>query len=154
MDCILKAITPKADILDAGAETYSRVLPWFCMYGCRRLQTINITFNKKVRRGPITYRHGDITHTDYADESYDAIACLSVVEHGVNLESYFKEMWRILKPGGLLVTSTDYWQTPSEAGGRHFYGLPMHVFTEEEVLNAFHLAKRKFRHDWTDRPHL
>jgi SAM-dependent methyltransferase len=74
----------------------------------------------------------------------------------VNLESYFKEMWRILKPGGLLVTSTDRWQTPSEAGSRHFYGLPMHVFTEEEeeVLNAFHLAKRKFRHDWTDRPHL
>jgi hypothetical protein len=30
-----------------------------------------------------TYRHGDITHTDYADESYDAIACLSVVERDV-----------------------------------------------------------------------
>jgi hypothetical protein len=52
VDCTLKAITPKADILDAGAETYSRVLPWFWMYGCRRLQAINIAFDKKVRRGP------------------------------------------------------------------------------------------------------
>jgi hypothetical protein len=64
------------------------------------------------------------------------------MEHGVNLESYFKETWRILKPGGLLVTSTDYWQTPTETGGRHFYGVPIHAFTEEEVLNALHLAKR------------
>jgi len=64
------------------------------------------------------------------------------MEHGVNLESYFRETWRILKPGGLLVTSTDYWQTPTETGGRHFYGVPIHAFTEEEVLNALHLAKR------------
>jgi SAM-dependent methyltransferase len=125
------------------AETYSRVLPWLCMDGYRRLLAINLTFNKKVRRGPTTHRHGDITHTDYADESFDAITCLSVVEDGVNVESYFKEMWRILKPGGLLVTWTDYWQTPTETGGLHFYGVPIHhVFTEEEVLNALHLAKR------------
>jgi SAM-dependent methyltransferase len=64
----------------------------------------------QVRRGPITYRHGDITHADYADESFDAITCLSVVEDGVNVESYFKEMWRILKPGGLLVNEkVIYW---------------------------------------------
>jgi SAM-dependent methyltransferase len=142
LDCILRATTPKAYILDAGAETYSRVLPWLCMYGYRRLQAINLVFNRKVRRGPITYRHGDLTHTDYPDESFDAITCLSVVEHGVKLESYFKEMWRILKPGGLLVTSTDYWQTPTETGGRQFYGVPIHVFTEEEVLNALNLAKQ------------
>jgi ubiquinone/menaquinone biosynthesis C-methylase UbiE len=75
-------------------------LPWLCMDGYRRLQAINLTFNKKVRRGPTTHRHGDITHTDYADESFDAIICLSVVEDGVNVESYFKEMWRILNPAG------------------------------------------------------
>jgi hypothetical protein len=46
------------------------------------------------------------------------------------------------QPGGLLVTWTDYWQTPTETGGLHFYGVPIHVFTEEEVLNALHLAKR------------
>lgn len=60
----------------------------------------------------------------------------------MNLESYFRETWRILKPGGLRVTSTDYWQTPMETGGRHFYGVPIYAFTEEEVLNALHLAKR------------
>ena len=70
-------------------------------------ETYSRTFNKKARRGPITHRHGDITHTDYADESFDAIICLSVVEDGVNVESHFKETWRILKPGGLLVTWTD-----------------------------------------------
>jgi hypothetical protein len=38
-------------------------------------------------------QYGDITRTDYVQESFGAIACLSVVEHGVNPESYFKEMW-------------------------------------------------------------
>lgn len=27
-------------------------------------------------------------------------------------------------------------------GGPHSYGVPIHVFTEKEVLNALHLAKR------------
>jgi hypothetical protein len=31
VDCILKATTPKAHILDTGAETYSGVLSWLCM---------------------------------------------------------------------------------------------------------------------------
>jgi hypothetical protein len=32
---------------------------------------------------------------------------------------------------------TDYWQTPTETGGLHFYGVPIHAFTEEEVLTRF-----------------
>ncbi len=81
------------------------------MYGYRKLYGINLVFDRTFRRGPITYEYGDITQTDYAAESFDAITSLSVVEHGVNLEAYFREMWRILKPGGMLITSTDYWQT-------------------------------------------
>ena len=103
------------------AETYSRVLPWLCMDGYRRLQAINLTFNKKVRRGPTTHRHGDITHTDYADESFDAITCLSVVEDGVNVESYFKEMWRILNPAG-------YW-LPGPTTGRLRRRPAAYIFT-------------------------
>jgi|SRR5215471_11430776 len=64
------------------------------------------------------------------------------MEHGVNLESYCKEMWRILKPGGLLVASTDCWQTPMQLGAHIPTGVPIHVFTEKEVLNALHLVKR------------
>ena len=36
-------------------------------------------------------------------ESFDAITCQSVIEHGVDLEAYFREMARILKKGGHLI---------------------------------------------------
>jgi hypothetical protein len=31
-------------------------------------QAINIAFIKKIKPDPLTYRHGDHAHTDYADE--------------------------------------------------------------------------------------
>jgi len=51
----------------------------------------------------------DLQNTKYADKKFDFITSLSVIEHGVNVKNYFKEMSRILKPNGFLLTSTDYW---------------------------------------------
>jgi SAM-dependent methyltransferase len=118
----------RAKIIDAGAETYSRILPWLFLYGYTKLEGINIVFTDRKRLGPIIYKHGDVTFTDYAPKTFDAIACLSVVEHGVDLSAYFKEAARILKPGGILITSTDYWQTPIDTRGRQMYGVPVHIF--------------------------
>jgi SAM-dependent methyltransferase len=107
LDCILASTSTNAKILDAGAESYSRILPWLFLYGYRNLEGINIVFKNRKKLGPIVYRYGDVTGTYYNDETFDAITCLSVVEHGVDLNAYFKEASRILKPDGVLVTSTD-----------------------------------------------
>jgi SAM-dependent methyltransferase len=139
LDCILRNTTKRGRVLDAGAETYSRLLPWLCLYGYGKLDGINIVFDKVCRLGPITYKYGDITSTDYDFASFDAISCLSVIEHGVDLRSYFREMARILKPGGVLITSTDYWETPIHATGEMF-GAPVRVFTRGEILLAMNLA--------------
>jgi hypothetical protein len=50
------------------------------LYGYRKLESINITFKRPKKRGPILYRFGDVTATDYQDETFDAVACLSVIE--------------------------------------------------------------------------
>jgi ubiquinone/menaquinone biosynthesis C-methylase UbiE len=92
--------------------------------------------------GPIRYEYGDITATSYADATFDAVTCLSVVEHGVNIEAYFREMARIVKPGGLLVTSTDYYETPVDTFGRSAYGVPIRIFDRAAILDAFAIAKR------------
>jgi SAM-dependent methyltransferase len=76
----------------------------------------------------------------YASETFDAIACLSVVEHGVDLSAYFREAARILKPGGILITSTDYWQTPIDTRGQQMYGVPVLIFTQEQIKQAIALA--------------
>jgi len=51
----------------------------------------------------------DIEDTKYSDQMFDYVTSLSVIEHGVNIERYFREMSRIIKSNGYLLTSTDYW---------------------------------------------
>lgn len=138
---VLTRTTPQARVLDAGAETYSRLLPWLYLYGYRDLCGNNLVFNTTRRVGSIVYEPGDITKTRFEDGSFDAITCLSVIEHGVNLPAYFREMSRILKRGGVLVTSTDYFESPTDTKGLSAYGVPIHVFTKPEILDAVRAAE-------------
>jgi SAM-dependent methyltransferase len=138
---IVAETTPKARVLDAGAELYSNVLPALFAYGYRDLIGINLDFDVPARRGPIRYLHGDITQTSFDAASFDAACCMSVIEHGVKLEDYFCEMHRILKPGGLLITSTDYYPTSIDARGQSAHGAPVKIFTRSEIEAALRLAQ-------------
>jgi SAM-dependent methyltransferase len=142
VNAILGRTTPEARVLDAGAEFYSNVLPALFVYGYRNLIGINLSFTSPARRGPIRYEHGDITQTDFPDAWFDAATCMSVIEHGVPLEGYFREMHRILKPGGLLITSTDYFPTPIETGGKTAHGAAIKIFTRAEIEDMLRLAER------------
>jgi SAM-dependent methyltransferase len=143
LDCVLENTTQEARILDAGAESYSVILPWLALNGYRNLIRINLAFEGKKTEGPIVYEYGDITKTEYPDNHFDAITCMSVVEHGVDLAAYFAEMNRILRPGGVLVTSTDYWETPIDTKGKTCFEVPVHVFNEAEVRTAIGVAEEK-----------
>ena len=138
---ILANTDPSARILDAGAEIYSNVLPALFLYGYHDLHGINLSFTDPTRRGPIRYIPGDLTHTPYADRSFDAIACMSVIEHGVPLDAYFREMYRLLKPNGLLITSTDYYPTPIDTRGQWEHGAPIKIFSQPEIEAALALAR-------------
>ncbi len=141
LDCILRRTDKTAHILDAGAELYSRILPWLDLYSYSQLIGINLVFDQTIRRDSITYEYGDITQTKFGGNAFDAITCLSVVEHGVDLRSYFREMARILKPGGVLITSTDYYIEPIDAKGQIAFDAPIHIFSRNEVLQIFELAE-------------
>jgi SAM-dependent methyltransferase len=138
---ILARTSPSARILDAGAEFYSNVLPALFVYGYRDLYGINLSFTDPARRGPIRYLPGDLTRAPFPSDSFDAITCLSVIEHGVPLESYFREMHRLLKPGGLLITSTDYYCTPIDTHGLVAHGSPIKIFSQPEIQSALALAR-------------
>ncbi len=131
---------PEARVLDAGSELFSVILPWLYLYGYRDLIGIDLVHRRPIRRGPIRYEHGDLTKTGFAAESFDAIACLSVIEHGVEPRAYWAEMSRLLKPGGVLVTSTDFWQTPLADRTAHDSHLAVHVFTPPELSTALQAA--------------
>jgi glycosyltransferase involved in cell wall biosynthesis len=142
LSAILKRTDINSHVLDAGSELYSMILPWLFLYGYKKLTGINLVFNYPIKRGTIRYRYGDITKTNFTDNSFDAISCLSVVEHGVNLHAYFKEMSRILKPDGILVTSTDYFDVPIDTENLNAYGKPVHIFSKDEIIAAIEIAKQ------------
>lgn len=139
---VLDHTDPSSAVLYAGAEYYSSLLPCLSLYGYQNLVGINLEFHKVVRRGPIRYEPGDLTRTRFEPGSFDAITCLSVIEHGVDLNSYFSEMARILKPSGILVTSTDYWPEPLATASTIAYGTPVKIFTETEIRSALELSGR------------
>jgi len=59
---------------------------------------------KQLTRSQANYVHGDITHaTELAPESFDVIYSVSVLEHIMDLEAAFAEMYRLLKPGGVVI---------------------------------------------------
>lgn len=138
---ILSQTLPSARILDAGAEIYSNVLPALFLYGYRDLHGINLSFTAPARRGPIRYIPGDLTQTPYPDSSFDAITCMSVIEHGVPLEDYFREMWRLLIPGGLLITSTDYYPRSIDTREKSVHGAPIKIFSRPEIEAMLGLAE-------------
>jgi SAM-dependent methyltransferase len=138
---IAGALPPSARILDAGAEFYSNVLPALFVYGYRELYGMNLSFADPARRGPIRYLPGDITRTGFPDAWFDAITCMSVIEHGVPLDAYFREACRLLKPGGLLITSTDYFPEKIDTAGKAAHGAPVKIFSRCEVEDMLALAK-------------
>jgi SAM-dependent methyltransferase len=141
VDAIVGTFPRSAFVLDAGAEFYSNVLPALFVYGFCNLYGMNLSFTDAARRGPIRYLPGDITRTGFTDGFFDAITCMSVIEHGVPLEPYFREMYRVLKPGGLLITSTDYFTVPIDTGDKAAHGAPIKIFCKGEIEEMLSLAK-------------
>lgn len=129
--------TRSARVVDAGSARYSSVLPWLRLYGFGdapgSLTGTNLEFAGLVRRDGVDFRYGDVTATDFAAGSLDAITCMSVVEHGVPLEPFLAESARVLRQGGVLVVSTDFSHDPVETAGHMAYGAEVHIFTPEEI---------------------
>ena len=119
--------------MDAGAGKESAFLPGLARLGYTDLTGINLIFPSWEDVGTIHYRQMDITNTVYHEGEWDFIACLSVLEHGVDIPAFFKESARILKPGGHLFVSVDYWPDNVSVGDRH-------VFDQDEMYRMIGTA--------------
>jgi SAM-dependent methyltransferase len=120
-------------VLDAGCARYSTFLMWLRLYGLTDLWGNNLEWGREFRHGPVRFLPGDMTKTDFPNERFDAITCLSVLEHGVPIKPFLVEAARLLKPGGVLVISTDYDEHPPDTTGKVAYNQPVHIFSPDEV---------------------
>jgi len=118
-----------AAILDVGCQ-WCPLLPWLATLGFRRLYGIDamaiepwtIRLEQRLRGWRIRRSVQDLQATRFRDATFSAVTSLSVIEHGVDPERYAAEMARIIRSGGLLLTSTDYWPGGVDTSGLYPYG--------------------------------
>jgi SAM-dependent methyltransferase len=133
---------PFEAILDAGAERYSVFLPALRQLGYTDLTGVNLTYGAPEDIDGIIFQHGDITGTEFPAQSYAFISCLSVIEHGVDIDAFLSESARLLRAGGHLFLSFDYWEDPVETHGQHAYGVPIRIFTRADVDDMLRSAEK------------
>jgi len=138
---LLERVPRRQRILDMGATQYSPLLKWLYQYGYRRLVGVDLVYDEPVRRGPIEYLPMDLTATTFPDRSFAGIACLSVIEHGVDIDRFLAESARLLSAGGVLVVSTDYWPEPIDVGDRQAYGHAVRIFDRSSLADLVERAK-------------
>jgi ubiquinone/menaquinone biosynthesis C-methylase UbiE len=126
LDVLLEHLRPGDRYLDAG----SGVTPLGHILAAKAVQTDACDANQRLidelRRfrpedvfgSRVKYATQDLTRLSYADEMFDAVSCISVLEHipAPFDQAAVREMLRVLKPGGVLVLTVDF--TPPAADGR------------------------------------
>jgi len=122
---ILSHGSASSAVLDVGSEYYGVVLSWLRRYDYWKLYGCDLVFARPFRSHSIQWSHQDLHNTGYDSRTFDFISCLSVIEHGVDISRYLTEMHRLLKPGGFLITSTDFWCDPIDTRGLYPYGYDM-----------------------------
>lgn len=143
---LIRLDTKKDPILDAGSSTSSVILKWLDSLGFDSLHACDIrqSSSRGYSTDKIQFSVQDLTQTNYPDEFFGAITCISVIEHGVDITLFLEEMSRILKPSGYLLISTDYWSETVDCSGVYPYGLhmgQMKVFSPEEIQNISQQAQ-------------
>ena len=145
-------ILDKADkgsiILDVGCNTCP-ILPMLSKMGFKELYGCDLYLSSSSKSQSEIHEFKlynlsiqNLENTNYTNNMFDYITSLSVIEHGINIEKYFKEMNRILKKGGMLLTSTDYWQNKISTKNSCLFGMPDIIFSRDEINNIINSAEK------------
>jgi SAM-dependent methyltransferase len=133
-------------VLDAGSGARVVAPRWFRQLGYKNVYACDVQGAQKdlYKNLGIHFSVQDLTATNYEDAFFQAVTCISVIEHNVPLEAFAKEMGRILKPGGLLLVSTDYWSEYIDCEGIYPYTFEageMKIITPDDMNGFTEMAR-------------
>lgn len=107
-----------------------------------RLSQLSRMWRNKTLKVPFHLKKMDLTRTSFPEGMFDLAVCLSTIEHGVDMNKFFVEVGRILKFGGLLLITTDYWEEKIQMSNDfRTYGLPWMVFDRKDILKIITTAE-------------
>lgn len=131
---VIASLDTNSHIIDLGCSPYC-TLNFMAALGFKNLYGIDLDIkDNAIKEAPYHLYRGDITNTSFQSNFFDLALSISVVEHGVDLEMFFKEASRILKDNSLLFLTTDYWEeTRSIDASIKPLGLPWKVFDKNDI---------------------
>lgn len=141
LEHVLTTLDRQSWILDLGCGDCC-TLDFLAALGFTNLHGIDLKIKKQASNLPYKLYEGDMTATPFPSQFYDFALSISVIEHGVDLEAFFKEAHRLLKAGGLLFITTDYWEEKIQV--EEFirpFGVSWKIFSKAEIQEALTLAK-------------
>lgn len=143
IDFIEKNVPTSEPVLDLGAFSSEMLL------GLQKLGYTSLTgidLNPALPQMPmgdvIKFVTGDFTRTPFEPESFAAVTAISVIEHGFNSDKIFREVSRILKPGGFFLGSTDYWPDKINTNGISAFDMAWTIFSRSELRQAIEEAAK------------
>jgi SAM-dependent methyltransferase len=131
----------ECQIIDLGCGDYC-TLDFLAALNFQHLHGIDLRLKSVSSDRPYQLYAGDLTATPFTDQLFDCAVSISVIEHGVDLSLFFKEVDRILKPDGLLFFTTDYWEPKIQVNPSiQPFGLSWSIFSATEIEAAIALAQ-------------
>ncbi|MGC2441869.1 class I SAM-dependent methyltransferase [Candidatus Binatus sp.] len=151
----LAGLEPSASIADLGCG-HGLTLEFLRRQGFENLLGIDLSIGWRLRaREALTmYRErrftrpyrilrGSISESSIAESSISLALSISTIEHGVDIDRFLADSFRILKPGARLFVTTDYWGDKIEVPDSiRAFGMPWRIFDKEQISRLLDSAAR------------
>jgi SAM-dependent methyltransferase len=151
----LAGLEPSAPIADLGCG-HGFTLEFLRRLGFANLLGIDLSISWRLRaREALTmYRErkftppyrilrGSISESSIPASSISLAISVSTIEHGVDVDRFLADSFRILRPGARLFITTDYWGDKIEVPNSiRAFGMPWRIFDREQIRRLLDSAAR------------